>query len=42
MSGSRWRPKLTFIIYFGAATPSFGILGRVSLLSPLGARPGFA
>ena len=25
----------------GAATPSFGLLGRVPSLSPLGARPGF-
>jgi hypothetical protein len=42
MSGSRWRPKLTFRICSGAATPSFGLLGRVSSLSPLGACPGFA
>jgi hypothetical protein len=28
-------------IYSGATTPSFGLLGRVSSLSPLGARPGF-
>jgi hypothetical protein len=42
MLGSRWRPKLTFRICSGAATLSFGFLGRVSLLSPLGARIGFA
>ena len=33
--------KLTSRICSGAATPSFGLLGRVSSLSPLGARPGF-
>jgi hypothetical protein len=33
--------KLTFRFCFGAATPSVGLLGRVSSLSPLGARPGF-
>lgn len=32
--------KLTSRICSGAATPSFGLLGRVSSLSPLGARPG--
>jgi hypothetical protein len=32
--------KLTSRIYSGAATPSFGLLGRVSSLSPLEARPG--
>jgi hypothetical protein len=32
--------KLTSRICSGAATPSFDLLGRVSLLSPLGARPG--
>jgi hypothetical protein len=34
--------KLTSRIYSGVATPSFGLLGRVSSLSPLGARQGFA
>jgi hypothetical protein len=33
--------KLTSRICSGAATPSFGLLGRVSSLSPLGAHPGF-
>jgi hypothetical protein len=33
--------KLTSRICSGAATPSFGLLGRVSSLSPLGARLGF-
>ena len=32
--------KLMSRIYSGATTPSFGLLGRVSSLSPLGARPG--
>jgi hypothetical protein len=32
--------KLTSRICSGAATPSFGLLGRVSLLSPLEARSG--
>jgi hypothetical protein len=32
--------KLTSRICSGAATPSFGLLGRVSSLSPLGARLG--
>ena len=32
--------KLTSKIYSGAASPSFGLLGHVSSLSPLGARPG--
>ena len=32
--------KLTSRICSGAATSSFGLLGRVSSLSPLGARPG--
>jgi hypothetical protein len=33
--------KLMSRICSGAATPSFGLLGRVSSLSPLGARPRF-
>jgi hypothetical protein len=33
--------KFTSRICSGAATPSFGLLGRVSSLSPLGACPGF-
>jgi hypothetical protein len=33
--------KLTSRICSGAATPSFGLLGRVSSLSPLGVRLGF-
>jgi hypothetical protein len=33
--------KLTSKICSGAATPSFGLLGRVSSLSPLGPHPGF-
>jgi hypothetical protein len=41
MSGSRRRPKLMFRICSGAVMPSFGLLGRVSLLSPLGVCPGF-
>jgi hypothetical protein len=32
--------KLTSRICSGATTPSFGLLGHVSSLSPLGARPG--
>jgi hypothetical protein len=32
--------KFTSRICSGAATPSFGLLGCVSSLSPLGARPG--
>jgi hypothetical protein len=31
--------KLTSRICFGAATPSFGLLGRVSCQGPFGARP---
>jgi hypothetical protein len=31
--------KLTSRICFGATTPSFGLLGRVSCQGPLGARP---
>jgi hypothetical protein len=34
--------KLTSRICSGAATPSFGLLGRVSLLSPLGRPRGLA
>jgi hypothetical protein len=33
--------KLTSRICSGATTPSIGLLGRVSSLSPLGARPWF-
>jgi hypothetical protein len=36
-----YQNKLTSRICSAAATPSFGLLGRVSLSSPLGARPGF-
>jgi hypothetical protein len=32
--------KFTSRICYGAATPFFGLLGSVSSLSPLGARPG--